>query len=329
MEMEMQTRRLGNSDMAITRIGLGTWAIGGAGYAFGWGPQDDQDSIRTIEEAVGEGINWIDTAPIYGLGHSERIVGRAVAAMASKPYLFTKLGLQWDERKRARQELIPAQVEQEIDASLERLGVDTVDLVQIHWPIPQERIEDTWAEMCRVRDKGKVRWIGVSNFDDAQLKRIARRELPTSNQPPFNLLQQHILDRTVPYCAEHSIGLIPYSPMLSGLLSDAFDRERIASLPDNDWRKRLPLLRGEALERFLSLLGRLKALAADRGTSVAKLAIAWTLRFDAITGVIVGARRPGQILETLGAAALELDDEFVRAIDQALDEYGNRKVGLY
>lgn len=325
----METRQLGNSDMSITRIGLGTWAIGGPGYAYGWGPQDDRDSIRTIEEAVGEGVNWIDTAPIYGLGHSERIVGQAVAGMPSKPYVFTKLGIQWDEKRQVRQELIPSQVEQEIDASLERLGLDTVDLVQIHWPIPDDRIEDAWEQMVRVRDKGKVRWIGVSNFDAAQLGRIASRELPTSNQPPFNIVQQQILDRTVPYCAEKGIGLIPYSPLMSGLLSGAFDRQRIASLPDDDWRKGLPMLRGEARERFLALVDRLKALAADRGTSVANLAIAWTLRFDAITGVIVGARRPGQIAETLGAAALELDDELVRALDQAVDEYGDRAVRLY
>jgi aryl-alcohol dehydrogenase-like predicted oxidoreductase len=225
--------------------------------------------------------------------------------------------------------MIPEKVEGEIEASLKRLGVDVIDLLQIHWPTPDDQLEATWEQMLKARDAGKVRFLGVCNCDRGQLERLAKLERPASNQPPFNLLQQQILEETAPWCAEHEVGLIPYSPLLSGLLSGAFTRERAEALADDDWRRNLPIVKGAELEKLLALTDRLSSLARERGTTLANLAIAWTLTFDAITGPIVGARSPEQIQETAKAADVEIDAELSAAINEALDTYGTRTLKLY
>lgn len=326
----MDRKRLGSTELSITQLGLGTWAIGGGGWAFGWGPQDDERSIETILAALEQGINWVDTAPIYGLGHSEEIVGQALKQWQGEaPYVFTKLGMQWDQPAGVRPELIPANIEREIDDSLRRLDVDVIDLMQIHWPVPDDRVEASWEAMLRAREAGKVRYVGVCNFDRGQLERIAAIEAPASNQPPFNLLQQQILDETAPWCVEHRVGLIPYSPILSGLLTGRFDRDRVASLPEDDWRRNLPLWQGEAMDRFLRLTSQLSEIADSLGTTMSNLAIAWTLTAEAVTAPIVGARKPEQIRETVAAASLKLDEDVLARIDAALDEFGTRTLKLY
>ena len=321
------TRPLGNSSLQLTPIGLGAWAIGGE-WRFGWGPQDDAASIATIRRAVERGLNWIDTAAVYGVGHSEEVVGRALRGMprGDRPYVFTKCSLVWDENRNVSHSLSPQSIRQEVEASLRRLETDRVDLYQIHWPAwpasppghDPGSIEEAWSMLAALRDEGKVAFIGVSNFDVAQLKRIQRIETPTSLQPPYSMLRPEIEQDILPFCLEHTIGVIPYSPMQSGLLTGAMTRDRIASFPEGDWRRNNRYYQEPALTRALSLVERLREIAQKHGRTPGEVAIAWTLRHPAITATIVGARKPEQIDELIGAATFRLSNDEIAELDGAL-----------
>jgi aryl-alcohol dehydrogenase-like predicted oxidoreductase len=319
------TTELGRSTAAFTRLGLGTWAIGGP-WLYGWGPVDDAQSIAAIRRAVDEGINWIDTAAVYGVGHSEEIVGRALTAYATAEEVFvcTKCGRKTRPDGSPYGDLRPASIRGECEASLRRLGVERVDLYQIHWPDPDSGtpLEESWSAMAELVDEGKVRWIGVSNFDVNQLERCEAIRHVDSVQPPLSMLQRQALRTVIPWAAEHQTGVIVYSPMASGLLSGTFDRARLENLPSDDMRLRRPEFTDPSLPRNLALVERLRTLAHELGCSVAEVAIAWTLAQDGVTGAIVGARRPDQVGGWIGAAHLELSDELLRAIDAAIVETG-------
>jgi aryl-alcohol dehydrogenase-like predicted oxidoreductase len=303
----MQTRLLGTSDLAITPLGFGAWAIGGGDWAFGWGTQDDGDSIAAIREALDEGVNWIDTAPVYGLGRSEEVVARALEGVRDRPFIFTKCGRVWDEHRQIGKRLAAASVRAECEASLRRLRVERIDLYQIHWPEPDEQVEEGWTELARLREEGKVRWIGVSNFSVAQLERAARIAPITSLQPPFSLLRREVEPEILPWCRAHDVGVLAYSPLASGLLTGAWSRARREALPEDDWRKhKNPLFQEPAFSRHLALVETLRGIAAARGTTPGAVALAWVLAHPAITGAIVGARRAGQFAEVAAAAALAL-----------------------
>jgi len=318
----MKRRCLGSTGLEISRIGLGCWAMGGGDWMFGWGHQEDADSVATIVRAVELGINWVDTAAVYGLGHSETVVARALAQLpeSERPLVFTKCGLPWTAGGKIQHNLKAASIERELDDSLRRLGVDTVDLYQIHWPsypvgAPAPDIEEGWETLSRLKASGKVREIGVSNFDVAQLERIRPIAEVASLQPPYSLVRRDIEKDVLPYCGEHDIGVIAYSPMASGLLSGKMTRARVASLPDNDWRKTRSLeFQEPALTRNLALAERVRALAEPLGRSTAEVAIAWTLRHSAVTGAIVGARRPQQLDELVGA--VEVDSIALAGLDE-------------
>jgi aryl-alcohol dehydrogenase-like predicted oxidoreductase len=318
----MQKRRLGNSDLTITPIGFGAWAIGGGGWAFGWGSQDDADSIAAIREALDLGINWIDTAAVYGLGHSEEMVARALEGVAARPYVFTKCGRVWDEKGQIGKRLKAASIRRECEASLRRLKVETIDLYQMHWPEPDEDIEEGWREMQKLREEGKVRWVGVSNFDVAQLQRAARSGPITSLQPPYSLIRPEVEANILPHCLAHDIGVIAYSPMASGLLTGKMTRERIAAMPADDWRKEKNRHYQEPLlTRNLSLVELLRSIAGRHGRNPGEAAIAWVLRNPAVTGAIVGARRPGQLKELMGAADWRLTQAEVNEIQEFLQAH--------
>jgi aryl-alcohol dehydrogenase-like predicted oxidoreductase len=318
----MKTRRLGKTELALSRLGLGTWALGGAGWAFGWGAQDDDASVATILRAVAAGINWIDTAAVYGLGHSEEVIGRALSRVprAERPYVFTKCGLVWNKKK-IRHRLDPESIRNEAEASLRRLGAEAIDLYQIHWPDvdpkgPATGIEDGWATLSKLKEEGKVRHIGVSNFDVVQLERIGALADVSSLQPPYSLLRREIEAEILPYCLAREIGVIVYSPMESGLLTGTMTRERIAALPADDWRKsKSEAFREPGLSRNLERVEALRRVADRRQVSPGEVAIAWTLRHPAVTGAIVGARRPEQLDELLGAATLDLGDDDLRTLE--------------
>jgi aryl-alcohol dehydrogenase-like predicted oxidoreductase len=311
----MEKRRLGNSDLDITRIGVGAWAMGGGDYAFGWGDQDDRDSIAAIRRALDLGINWIDTAPVYGLGHSEEVVAKALEGLANRPYVFTKCSRVWDESRQVTGSLKAASVRRECEDSLRRLKVDVLDLVQVHWPEPEEEIEEGWAELAKLQKEGKIRWIGVSNFDVDQMERVRAIAPVTSLQPPYNLLRRGIEESILPYCQEHNVGVIVYSPMASGLLSGKMTRERIANLPENDWRRRSQNYQEPKLSENLRLVDILNRVAARHGVNAADVAIAWTLRHPAVTGAIVGVRRPDQVDGILPALEVRLDDADLAEIE--------------
>lgn len=323
----MQLRRLGNSALELTPIGLGAWAIGGE-WRFGWGPQDDAESVATIRHAVELGLNWIDTAAVYGVGHSEEVVGKALSEIpkGERPYVFTKCSLVWDAGRNVSHSLRPDTIRREIEHSLRRLQVDRIDLYQIHWPAwpasPEGHdpgsIEEAWTTLTKLRDEGKAAFIGVSNFDVAQLARISRIETPTSLQPPYSMLRPEIERETLPYCLQHNIGVIPYSPMQSGLLTGTMTRDRIASLPEGDWRRNNRFYQEPMLSKALSLVERLRAIAGRHGRTPGEVAIAWTLRHPAITATIVGARRPTQLDELIGAAAFRLSPQEIEELDAAL-----------
>lgn len=306
----MDTRRLGNSDLDITPIGFGAWAIGGAGWQFGWGEQDDADSVAAIHEALDHGVNWIDTAAVYGMGHSEEVVARALEGMPAerRPYVFTKCERTWDDRGQVGGCLKAESIRRECEASLRRLKVDVIDLYQIHWPQPDEDVEEGWATLAALREEGKVRWIGVSNFNRAQLDRAAAITPVTSLQPPYSLVNRAIEADVLPYCLDQDIGVIAYSPMASGLLTGAMTRERVASFPEDDWRRRAANYQEPKLTRNLALAEVLKGVARRHGCSPGEVAVAWVLRHPAVTGAIVGARRPGQIAEIAPAAGLALTE---------------------
>ena len=317
-------RTLGNSTLKLTPLGLGAWAIGGE-WQFGWGPQDDAESIATIRRAVDRGLNWIDTAPVYGLGHSEEIVGRALAdiPITDRPYVFTKCSLVWDDERIVSHNLSPASIRREVDASLRRLQTDRIDLYQIHWPAwpasPQGHnpgsIEGAWETMAALRREGKVAWIGVSNFDVAQLRRIDAIERPTSLQPPYSLVRREIEQEILPYCVDQNIGVISYAPMQSGLLTGKMTRERLASLPDGDFRRNNKFFQEPVLSRALALVDRLRDIGARHGRAPGEAAIAWVLSHPAITAAIVGARRPDQLDGIVGAGSFTLSAEEAAALE--------------
>lgn len=314
----MQLRRLGNSDLMITPVGMGAWAIGGGDYAFGWGDQDDQDSIDCIYEAVHAGINWIDTAPVYGLGRSEEIVGRAIAGMTEKPYVFTKCERVWNENREISARLKRESVMAECEDSLRRLGVDVIDLYQIHWPQPEEDIEEGWQAVMDLKRQGKIRWGGVSNFNADQMARVQPLGEITSLQPPYSALRRDIEASILPHCAEHGIGVLSYSPMASGLLSGKMTRERVQSLPENDWRSRSTYYQEPMLTRNLAIAAKLGEIGARHGQTTGATAISWVLNHQAVTGAIVGLRKPGQVQDLIGAMDFRLSADEVNEVEATL-----------
>ena len=314
----MHKRFLGNSDLHITRLGVGAWAIGGGGWAFGWGPQDDDESIAAIRAAVEAGINWIDTAAVYGLGHSETVVARALEGLSPKPYVFTKCERVWGEDRAIGKSLKADSIRRECEASLKRLKTDVIDLYQIHWPEPDEDVEEGWSELAKLKAEGKVRWIGVSNFNASQLARAQAIAPVTSLQPPYSLLSREIEAETLPFCELHKIGTIVYSPMKSGLLSGGMTRERIAAMPEDDFRQRTPQFKEPLLTRNLALVEEMRAIGAKHSKTSGEVAIAWTLRNPAVTAAIVGLRSPKQLDGVIGAASLHLSDEEVAQIEAFL-----------
>jgi aryl-alcohol dehydrogenase-like predicted oxidoreductase len=304
----MLTRRLGTSDMHITPIGFGAWAIGGGGWAFAWGGQDDADSVAAIHEALDLGVNWIDTAAQYGFGHSEEVVGRAIAGMRERPYVFTKCGQPEGPGRTTTHSLRRDSIRRELEGSLARLGVDAIDLYQIHFPIPDEDLEEGWTTLAELRDEGLVRHIGVSNFDLGQLRR-ARAIAPVETlQPQYSLIARDVEGEILPFAEREGIGVIVYSPMGSGMLSGGMTRERVEGLPDDDWRRHDPRFREPLLSEHLALVERLRAVAARHGATPGAVAVAWALRNPAVDGAIAGFRRPDQVDPILAAADLELDD---------------------
>jgi aryl-alcohol dehydrogenase-like predicted oxidoreductase len=311
----MNTKQLGNSDLFITPIGFGAWAIGGSGWEFAWGGQDDRDSIAAIHEALDAGINWIDTAAVYGLGHSEEVVARALEGVRERPYVFTKCSMVWNKNRQIGHSLKTDSIRRECEASLRRLRVETIDLYQIHWPDPDHDIDEGWATLAALQKEGKVRYIGVSNFNVEQMKRAQLIAPITSLQPRYSLLHREIEDEILPFCARQNIGVIAYSPMASGLLTGAMTRERIAELPADDWRKRHPDFQEPGLSRNLRLVRLLRAIGRLHERTPAEVAVAWVLHNPAVTGAIVGARRPGQVKGVVGAAELRLSPREVAEID--------------
>ncbi len=311
-------RKLGNSDLAISPIGFGAWAIGGGDWQFSWGPQDDNDSIAAIHRALDLGINWIDTAAIYGLGHSEQVVARALKSAPRKPYVFTKCSLRWREDKSIYNSLKAASVAEELEASLRRLQVDTIDLYQVHWPNPEPEIEEGWEMLARLREQGKIRWIGVSNFNVEQMKRAQKIAPITSLQPPYSMLRRGIEEEMLPFAKEHTIGVINYSPMLSGMLTGKMTAERIAGLPPDDWRRRNKEFSEPRLRRNLRLVELLREIGNGHGVVPGVVAVAWTLHHPAITAAIVGARHARQVEETAAALSFRLTEEEYGRINQFL-----------
>lgn len=324
--MGMATTPLGRTDLDITPVGLGAWAIGGGEWQGGWGPQDDAESMAAIHRAVEHGVGWIDTAPAYGLGRAEEVVGRAVAALpeGDRPLLFTKCGLVWRPGERTVSNVLaPASIRRECEESLRRLGTETIDLYQIHWPSHDGTpIEESWATMAALVDEGKARYIGVSNFEIPLLEACQAIRQVDTFQPQLNLVVREVAADTLGWCRSNGVGVIVYSPMGSGLLTGRFSRERAATLPDDDWRKGHPHFSGEGLERNLDLVERLQEIASGVGTSVAELAVAWTLAWPGVDGAIVGARNAEQVDGWVGAGSLRLDDATVDAIAAALEESG-------
>jgi aryl-alcohol dehydrogenase-like predicted oxidoreductase len=307
------TVELGSTGMRISRVGYGAWAIGGAGWWHAWGDQDDEESIAAIRRAAELGINWIDTAPIYGLGHSEEVVGRALQGLDERPYVFTKASL-YEKDGSVAHSLKRDSIRREVEASLERLQLDAIDVYQVHWPDPDEDVEEGWATFAELKAEGLVRHIGVSNFDVAQMRRAQAIAPVETLQPPYSLIERSIEDEILPFAQDHGIGVVCYSPMASGLLSGAMTRERIEALPENDWRKHDPRFQEPELSTHLAAVERLRAVAERHGTSPGAVAVAWTLHHPAVHGSIVGFRRPDQVEPLLAAAALELSEDDLAAI---------------
>jgi aryl-alcohol dehydrogenase-like predicted oxidoreductase len=315
---QFETRQLGNSDLHLTPIGYGAWAIGGGNWEFAWGEQDDNESVQTIERAIESGINWIDTAAVYGLGHSEEVVAKALKHLGKRPYVFTKCSMRWDADRKIYRSLSAASLQEELDNSLRRLQVETIDLYQIHWPDPEEDIEEAWETLAKFKKQGKVRYIGVSNFNVEQMKRVQKIAPITSLQPPYSILRRDIEAEILPFCQKNHIGVINYSPMVSGLLTGKMTRERIASLPADDWRKRNRNFNEPLLSRNLKLVELLREIGREHGVDAGVVAIAWTLRNPAITAAIVGARRPSQIDGILPAAVFRLNEAEISRIENFL-----------
>jgi aryl-alcohol dehydrogenase-like predicted oxidoreductase len=308
-QTQLQTTELGTTGLEITRVGFGAWAIGGGGWEFGWGPQEDDQSIAAIHHALERGVNWIDTAAAYGFGRSERVVGRALAGLAQRPYVFTKASLLEGPGRRVVHSLRRDSILREAEASLDRLGIDAIDLYQLHRPVPEPDIEEGWAALAELKEQGLVRHIGVSNFDVEQLRRIRSIAPVETLQPQYSLVERTAEREILPYAEREDIGVIVYSPMGSGLLTGGMTRERIAGMADDDWRTHDPRFREPRLGRTLALVGRLQAVADRHGTTPGAVAVAWTLRNPAVDGAIVGFRRPDQVDPILAAANLELGDD--------------------
>jgi len=317
----MNTKQLGNSDLFITPVGFGSWAIGGAGWQFGWGRQSDDDSVAAIHRALELGVNWIDTAAAYGLGHSEEVVSRALAAWPGKrPLVFTKCALRWDAKGQVSRVLNSASIREECEDSLRRLKVEAIDLYQIHWPVDNaHELEEGWGTMAQLKHEGKVRWIGVSNFSVSQLKQAQAIASVATLQPPYSLVHPEVENEILPYCLGQGIGVIVYSPMASGLLSGAMTRERVATLADDDWRKQHPDFREPRLTSHLALVERLREVGRRHNGSPGAVAIAWTLRNPAVTGAIVGARKPKQVEDVVAAAEIQLTESDVAEIEAAAE----------
>jgi aryl-alcohol dehydrogenase-like predicted oxidoreductase len=315
----MQKRQLGYTDLKLTTVGLGTWAMGGP-WQFGWGPQDDGLAIAAILTALEEGINWIDTAPVYGCGHSEELVGKALKQIKTKPVIATKCGLLWNEKREKVSCLKSQSIREECHASLKRIGVEVIDLYQMHWGEPDEDIEEAWAEMARLAEDGKVRYIGVSNFNIGQLERVRKIAPVASLQPPYSMLHREAEDELLGCCAENNIGVVVYSPMQRGLLTGKFSQERLAGLPLDDHRRRMPDFQEPQFSATLQLVDRLRTIAKRNGRTLAQLAISWVLRRSEVTAAIVGARRPSQIQETAPAADWKLSENDIAEIENVLAE---------
>ena len=311
----MQTRQLGNSDLQITPLGIGAWAMGGAGWAFAWSGQDDNESIAAIHAALDAGMNWIDTAAVYGLGHSDEVVAKELAGRGQKPYVFTKCARVWDENRQIGKSLKADSVRRECEASLRRLNVDTIDLYQIHWPEPDEEVEEGWATLAKLKEEGKVRWIGVSNFNAEQLCRAQKIAPITSLQPPYSLIRREVEAEVLPFCAVHNVGVIAYSPMGSGLLTGAMTRERVETLPEDDWRRRSPQFQEPLLTRNLNIAGKLKEIAARHNRLAGEAALAWVLHHSVITGAIVGVRSAEQVRGIIGGMEFRLSAEEITEIE--------------
>ena len=315
----MQTRQLGNTDMNLMTVGLGTWAIGGP-WQFGWGPQDEDDAIAAILKALEIGINWIDTAPVYGLGHSEELVGKALKQVRQKPFIATKCGLLWNEKREKVSCLKRESVRQECHASLKRLGVEVIDLYQMHWPDPDEDVEEAWEEMAKLADEGEVRFIGVSNYNVEQIKRVQKIHPVASLQPPYSMIHREVEDELLGYCAENNIGVVAYSPMQRGLLTGKFSQERLAALAIDDHRRRNPDFHDPQFSATLQLVDKLKEIAERNDKTCAQLAISWVLRRPEVTAAIAGARRPDQIAETAPASDWDLTRRDIEEIERLLVE---------
>lgn len=310
----LRTSALGGTGMEISRVGVGAWAIGGGGWDWGWGGQDDDDSIAAIHRALDLGVNWIDTAAQYGFGHSEEVVGRAIAGRRDRPYVFTKCGQPEGPGRTTTHSLRRDSIRRELEGSLTRLGVDAIDLYQIHFPIPDEDLEEGWATLAEARDEGLVRHIGVSNFDVPQIRRAQAVAPVETLQPQYSLIARDVEDGILPAAEGDGIGVIVYSPMGSGMLSGGMTRDRIASLPDDDWRRDDARFREPLLSQHLALVDRLAAVAARHDTTPGAVAVAWTLRHPAVDGAITGFRRPGQVDPIVAAAGLDLTDDDLATI---------------
>jgi len=313
-------RTLGNSDLHLTPIGFGAWAIGGGNWEFAWGPQDDNESIAAIHRALDLGINWIDTAAVYGLGHSEEIVGRALKSSSHNPLIFTKCSMRWNADREIQRSLKRKSLQEELENSLRRLAIDTIDLYQIHWPLPEEEIEEGWETLARFKEQGKVRWIGVSNFSVEQMKRLQKIAPITSLQPPYSMLRPAIEAEILPFCQANHIGVINYSPMLSGLLTGKMTAERIANFAPDDWRRRNIEFQEPRLSRNLRLVELLREIGQPHGIEPGVVAVAWTLHHKAITAAIVGGRSAAQVDGVIAASEFRLSDsDYQRIVDFIVD----------
>jgi len=329
MATRLPTRQLGSTDLNITRVGFGAWATGGGGWAFGWGPQDDDQSMAAMNRALELGVNWIDTAAVYGLGHSEEVVGRFLKQRkgADRPYVFTKCGLVWDPKDRTkdpRRILTPASIRKECEASLRRLGIERIDLYQFHWPDDDTgtSVEESWRMMVQLQAEGKVRAIGVSNFDVSLLRKAEAVHHVDSLQPPFSLIRREMAASEIPWCRANQTGVIVYSPMQSGILTESFTADRVKKMAPDDWRTRSANFQTPKLERNIALRDALIPIARRHNTTVSALAIAWTLVWPGVTGAIVGARSAEQVDGWIGAATLELDAEDLDDITRAIEKTG-------
>ncbi|MGI4758528.1 MAG: aldo/keto reductase [Janthinobacterium lividum] len=312
----LATKTLGNSDLQLTSIGFGAWAVGGGNWQFGWGAQDDSESIDAIRRALDNGVNWIDTAAVYGLGHSEEVVARALEGVSQKPYVFTKCSMTWGEDRQIVRTM--KHIRQECEESLRRLKLDAIDLYQVHWPMPDEEIEEGWATMATLQQEGKVRWIGVSNFNVSQMERAAKIAPITSLQPPYSMLNRSNEAEILPFCQAQGIGVINYSPMQSGLLTGKMTKERVAAFPDDDFRKKAKNFQEPQLSKNLALADKLGEIGARHGVDAGVVAIAWTLHNPAITAAIVGGRSAQQVDGVLPAATFRLSEEEFAEIGQQL-----------